>query len=94
MLCPLPSRVQPQCWSRCCPSAPLPCCPGLVSHPWPPVHLSSRQVPADAAELAAVQRRLAARYPAAAFAAARRRLDPKNVLGSPTIDALLPRGDS
>lgn len=52
------------------------------------------QVPADAAELAAMQRRLAARYPTAAFAAARRRLDPKNVLGSPMVDALLPRGDA
>lgn len=52
------------------------------------------QVPAEAAELAAVQRRLAARYPTATLAAARQRLDPKNVLGSSHIDALMPRADS
>lgn len=74
----------------------LPCC--ILAHQFtcapnfaPPL---PSQVPADAAQLAAMQRRLAARYPAAVFAAARRRLDPKNVLGSPAIDALLPRGDS
>lgn len=49
------------------------------------------QVPADAQELQAVRQRLAARYPLAAFNVARRRLDPKNVLGSPMVDALLPR---
>lgn len=57
-------------------------------------HWAKIEVPAEAAELAAVQRRLAARYPTATFAAARRRLDPKNVLGSSHIDALMPRADS
>jgi hypothetical protein len=52
------------------------------------------QVPSDPAEVAAVQRRLAARYPVGAFNAARWRLDPHNILGSPMMDALLPHSSS
>ncbi len=37
-----------------------------------------------------MQQRLARRYPVAAFNAARRRLDPHNILGSQMMDALLP----
>lgn len=54
-------------------------------------HWAKIEVPSDPAELPAVQARLAARYPLAAFNAARRRLDPHNILGSPMMDALLPR---
>lgn len=64
----------------------------------PPHHLTThsppRQVPAGEAELAEARRRLAARYPLAEFAAARRRLDPQNVLGGPALDALLAPGDA
>lgn len=55
-------------------------------------HWAKIEVPSDPAELAAMQARLAARYPLAAFAEARRRLDPNNILGGPLVDALLPRG--
>eukprot|EP00887_Chlorella_sp_A99_P007279 scaffold2.g7279.t1 len=41
---------------------------------------------------AALRARVAARYPVAEFAAARRRLDPHNILGNELVDALLPRG--
>ncbi|KAL4857423.1 L-galactono-1 [Chlorella vulgaris] len=53
-------------------------------------HWAKIEVPSDPAQLAAMQQRLASRYPVAAFNAARRRLDPHNILGSPMMDALLP----
>lgn len=53
-------------------------------------HWAKIEVPADAQQLSAVQARLSARYPLAAFSAARRRLDPHNILGSPMVDALMP----
>lgn len=68
------------------PSFPHKSTPLIHRPPLPPA-----QVPSDAEELEAARRRLAAHYPLAAFAAARRRLDPKNILGSPALDALLPR---
>ena len=54
-------------------------------------HWAKIEVPDDPAQLAATQARLAARYPVAAFNAARQRLDPHNILGSPMIEALFPR---
>ncbi|KAL4448874.1 hypothetical protein ABPG77_007591 [Micractinium sp. CCAP 211/92] len=54
-------------------------------------HWAKIEVPSDPAQLAAVQARLAGRYPLAAFSEARRRLDPSNILGGPLVDALLPR---
>ncbi len=66
---------------------PLPRPRGPMTGPLP-AHL---QVPSDPAQLAAVQARLAGRYPLAAFSEARRRLDPSNILGGPLVDALLPR---
>jgi L-galactono-1,4-lactone dehydrogenase len=53
-------------------------------------HWAKIEVPADPQQLSAVQARLAARYPLTAFSAARRRLDPHNILGSPMVDALMP----
>lgn len=47
-------------------------------------------MPSDPAQLEVVQQRLAQRYPVAAFNAARQRLDPNDILGSPMMDALLP----
>lgn len=73
------------------------CCGALPAHaPRLPLPRSTTlrtnrpQVPSSPDELAEARRRLAARYPLADFAAARRRLDPKNILGSPALDALLP----
>ena len=40
-----------------------------------------------------LQRKLAARYPVADFNAARKRLDPKNILSNPLMDAMFPRTD-
>lgn len=54
-------------------------------------HWAKIEAPAEEGELAAMRGRLAGRYPTAAFAAARRRLDPRNILGSARLDALLPR---
>ena len=54
-------------------------------------HWAKIEVPQDPAQLAALQARLAARYPVAAFNAARQQLDPHNVLGSPMVEALFPR---
>ncbi|PSC76820.1 L-galactono-1,4-lactone dehydrogenase isoform A [Micractinium conductrix] len=67
---------------------------GLVSRELTPKynaaeHWAKIEAPEDPADLAAMQARLAARYPLAAFNAARRRLDPRNVLGSPKLDTLL-----
>lgn len=54
-------------------------------------HWAKIEVPAMSdAELAAARARLAKRYPVEKFAAARRRLDPKNILGNETVDALFP----
>ncbi len=44
-----------------------------------------------AGELRDLQARLAARYPVARFAAARRALDPHNILSNRLVDSLLPR---
>jgi hypothetical protein len=80
-MCPKPAKqtvLHPES-SSLPPSTPPPC---------------AAQVPSDPAELAAVQRRLAARYPVGAFNAARRRMDPHNILGSPMMDALLPHSSS
>jgi hypothetical protein len=52
-------------------------------------HWAKIEVPDDPEALQTVRRRLAERYPLAAFAAARCRLDPRNVLGSRMVDALL-----
>jgi len=52
-------------------------------------HWAKIEAPADADELAAKRAWLERRYPLAAFRAARRRLDPKNILGSEHLDALL-----
>ena len=42
-------------------------------------------------DLRALQSRLAARYPVARFAAARKQLDPKGILSNNLVDTLLPR---
>lgn len=49
--------------------------------------------PADcgAGELRDLRARLAARYPVARFAEARRALDPRSILSNRIVDALLPR---
>jgi FAD/FMN-containing dehydrogenase len=47
----------------------------------------------DAGEVRDLRARLAARYPVARFAKARRALDPKNILSNHIVDALLPRDD-
>ena len=44
---------------------------------------------ADPKELAELRERVRARYPVAQFAAARARLDPKNIMGNRLVDALL-----
>lgn len=54
-------------------------------------HWAKIEPPAEPGALAAMRARLAARYPLAQFNAARARLDPMNVLGSPLVDAVLPR---
>jgi L-galactono-1,4-lactone dehydrogenase len=52
-------------------------------------HWAKIEAPLEAAELAAARARLAARYPVGRFLEARRRLDPKNVLGNRLVDELL-----
>jgi hypothetical protein len=47
----------------------------------------------DAGEVRDLRARLAARYPVARFAEARRALDPSNILSNHIVDALLPRDD-
>lgn len=55
-------------------------------------HWAKIELPSDPGAAAALRARVAARYPVAEFAAARRRLDPHNILGNELVDALLPRG--
>mmetsp|Transcript_9296 Transcript_9296/g.29910 ORF Transcript_9296/g.29910 Transcript_9296/m.29910 type:complete len:524 (-) Transcript_9296:110-1681(-) len=52
-------------------------------------HWAKIEPPADAAERAAVRRRLRDRFPVDEFNAARRELDPKNILSNRLLDALL-----
>uniref|UniRef100_A0A1D1ZQN5 FAD-binding PCMH-type domain-containing protein n=1 Tax=Auxenochlorella protothecoides TaxID=3075 RepID=A0A1D1ZQN5_AUXPR len=53
-------------------------------------HWAKVEPPEDAAELEALRQRLGRRFPVAAFQAARRRLDPKNILSNDWVNALFP----
>lgn len=58
---------------------------GAVDH-WAKVEVN-RSAPEE------LQRKLAARFPVDDFNAARKRLDPKNILSNVTLDAMFPRTD-
>jgi hypothetical protein len=52
-------------------------------------HWAKIEVPESAEGLEEMRARLAARYPLQAFAQARKRLDPKNILGNTLVDTVL-----
>lgn len=53
-------------------------------------HWAKVEIPTDHGALRDLKARLAARYPLARFAAVRKQLDPKNILGNRLVDTLLP----
>jgi L-galactono-1,4-lactone dehydrogenase len=54
-------------------------------------HWAKTEVPVETSDRARKVARIAARYPTETFARLREELDPKNILGSAHLDALLPR---
>mmetsp|Transcript_23866 Transcript_23866/g.31074 ORF Transcript_23866/g.31074 Transcript_23866/m.31074 type:complete len:158 (+) Transcript_23866:3-476(+) len=54
-------------------------------------HWAKIELPESELDVKKYQRRLAMRYPTESFNAARKMLDPKNILGNSKIDTLLPR---
>ena len=57
-------------------------------------HWAKIEAGGDPGRLAELRARLAARYAVAAFAAARARLEPHNILANALLEAVLPRGQA